>query len=116
MTTDPRILAETYFRAWKDQDFDALRSVLADNATFIGPMGEAGNAEECIAGLQGMSKMMTDIVVLTRLVEGPDVVTMFQFHTAQALPVLTANWSHVENGKISTIRAVFDPRSILAGS
>lgn len=37
MTTHPRTLAETYFRAWKDQDFDSLRSVLADNATFTGP-------------------------------------------------------------------------------
>lgn len=116
MTTHPRSLAETYFRAWKDQDFDSLRSVLADNATFTGPLGEAGNAEECIAGLRGMSRMMTDIVVLTRVVEGPDVVTMFELHTDQARPVLTANWSHVENEKISTIRVVFDPRNILTGS
>lgn len=112
-TTDPRTLAETYFRAWKEQNFEALRSVLADDATFRGPMGEADNAEECIAGLRGMSKMMTNIVVLTRLVEGPDVVTIFELHTDQAPPVLTANWSHVEDGKTDSIRAVFDPRTLL---
>lgn len=56
MTTDPGALAETYFQAWKGQDFDTLRSVLAENATFRGPLGAADNADEYIAGLRGMSK------------------------------------------------------------
>lgn len=113
MPSDPRTLAETYFRAWKARDFGELRSVLADDATFDGPLGKAADAEECIAGLQGMSKMMTDIVVHTRLVEGDDVVTVFELHTDQAPPCLTANWSHVENGKIAGIRVMFDPRPLL---
>jgi SnoaL-like domain len=111
---DPLSLAETYFRCWKDHDFETLRSVLADDVTFRGPLGKADNAKECIAGLQGMSKMVTDIVVLKRLVDGPDVVTMFELHTDQSPPCLTANWSHVEGGKIMAIRAVFDPRPLLA--
>ncbi len=56
---------------------------------------------------------MTDIVVLKRLVDGPDVVTLFELHTELAPPCLTANWSHVENGKIASIRAVFDPRPLI---
>lgn len=114
MTTDPDALAETYFRAWKEQDFDALRSVLADDVTFRGPLGSADDADECIAGLRGMSKMMTDITVLKRLVDGADVVTIFELHTADAPPCLTANWSHVEDGKIASIQAVFDPRPLLS--
>lgn len=35
--TDARTLAATYFQAWTDKDFDTLRSVLADDATFRGP-------------------------------------------------------------------------------
>jgi hypothetical protein len=27
----------------------------------------------------------------------------------------TANWSHIEDGKIATIRATFDPRPITGG-
>ena len=114
MAADPRSLAETYFQSWQDHDFDTLRSVLADAATFNGPMGKASNADECIAGLRGMSKMMTGIVVLARMVDGDDVVTMFELHTDQAPPCLTANWSHVEDDKIAEIRVVFDPRALLS--
>jgi ketosteroid isomerase-like protein len=113
IVADPRSLAETYFRSWKEQDFETLRSVLADDVTFRGPLGRADGADECIAGLQGMAPTVADIVVLKRLVDGPDVVSVFELHTEHAPPCLTANWSHVENGKIASIRTVFDPRPLL---
>jgi len=112
--TEPANLAETYFRAWKGKDFDTLRSVLADDATFRGPLGTADGGDECIAGLRGMSQMMTDIVVRKRFVDGADVLTWYDLHTGQAPPCPTANWMHTENGKIVKIRAVFDPRPLLS--
>lgn len=112
MAEDPRTLAATYFRAWKDKDFDTLRSILADDVTFAGPFAQLDNAEDCVKGLQGMSQIMTDIVVHKRFVDGPDVLTWFDLHTSVALPVPTANWSHVENGKITAIRVTFDPRPL----
>jgi hypothetical protein len=112
MADDPGALATIYFQAWKDRDFDALRSVLADDVTFRGPLGTADNADECIAGLRGMSKIMTDIVVRKRFVDGSDVLTWFDLHTSVAPPAATANWSHVEDGKIKTIQAVFDARPL----
>ena len=36
-------------------------------------------------------------------------------HTDHASPAPTVNWMHVADGKIITIRAVFDPRDILGG-
>jgi len=36
MTTDPRTLATTYWKSWKERDFAALRSTLADDVTFRG--------------------------------------------------------------------------------
>jgi SnoaL-like domain len=112
MADDPGALAASYFRAWQDRDFDALRSVLADDVTFRGPLGTADNADECIAGLRGMSQIMTDIVVRKRFVDGQDVLTWFDLHTTVAPPAPTANWSHVEDGKIKTIQAVFDARPL----
>lgn len=52
MTTDPATLAATYFQAWKARDFSLLRSVLADDATFRGPLGRADDGDTCIQGLQ----------------------------------------------------------------
>jgi hypothetical protein len=56
--------------------------------------------------------VMEDIVIEKVFVAGPDVVTWFALHTAKTDPLPTVNWSHVEEGKITRIRAVFDPRPV----
>jgi ketosteroid isomerase-like protein len=120
MTTtdnDAAALAATYFRAWKARDFGEFRSVLADDVTFTGPLGQAGNADECVQGIRGMSQIMTDVVVRKVFVNGADILTWFDLHTKvtdDPLPV--ANWTHVKDGKISSIRVTFDPRPLTADS
>lgn len=116
MTDDPRTLAATYFRAWQARDFDTLRSVLADDVTFRGPLGSADDAETCIQGLTGMAQILKDIVVHHTFVDGPHVLTWFDLHTTVAPPCATANWSQIENGKITTIRVTFDARELAANS
>jgi len=114
MTASPADIAATYFEAWLAGDFARLRSVLADDVTFDGPLGHAGNAEECVAGLQRMSQIITDIVIRKTFVDGPDVLTWYDMHTAQTDPLPTVNWRHVEDGKITWIRVAFDPRPLTA--
>jgi ketosteroid isomerase-like protein len=115
-STDTRIVATTYFRAWKERDFATLRSILADDVTFRGPLGTADDAESCVNGLQGMAQILDDIVVQHVFVDGPDVLTWFDLHTTVAPPAPTANWSQVENGKITRIRVTFDPRALTKGA
>jgi hypothetical protein len=112
MNNDPRKLAATYFSAWKDKDFATLRSILADEVTFRGPLASLDDADACVKGLQGMSQIMTDIVIHHAFVDGPDVLTWFDLHTTVAPPAPTANWSHVEDGKITAIRVTFDARPL----
>jgi hypothetical protein len=111
-TTTAADVAATYLDAWRAGDFDTLRTVLADDATFDGPLGHARNADDCITGLQGMSRIMTDIVVRKTVVDGGDVMTWFDLHTADTEPLPTVNWRHVDNGKITSIRVTFDPRPL----
>jgi ketosteroid isomerase-like protein len=113
MTTDARTLAATYFTAWRDRDFDTLRSVLADHVSFAGPMGTADGAQECVRGMAGMAKSIDDIVVHAVVADGADVITWYDLHMKGVDPMPTANWSHIENGKITSIRATFDPRPML---
>jgi ketosteroid isomerase-like protein len=101
-----------YFDAWQAGDFDRLRAILADDATFDGPLGHAGNAEECIAGLRRMSQITTGLVIRKTFVDGPDVLTWYEMHTDRTGPLPVVNWRHVDNGKITTIRATFDPRPL----
>ncbi|MDO9457525.1 nuclear transport factor 2 family protein [Nocardioides sp.] len=113
-TTETRKIAETYFAAWQDRDAETLRSILADDATFRGPLGTADDADACVAGLIGMAQVLDRIEVRARVVEGDDVITFFDLHTTVAPPAPTANWTHVEDGRITAIRVAFDPREILA--
>jgi ketosteroid isomerase-like protein len=113
--TDVADIAAAYFDAWRGRDFGLLRTLLADDVTFEGPLGRAGNADECLAGLRRMSEIMTDIVVQKTFVDGPHVLTWFELHTTGTGPMPTVNWRHVENGKITSIRVTFDPRPLTAG-
>ena len=61
-------------------------------------------------GLQGMSQMITEVEIEQIWVDGPDVITWYELHTNVAEPAPTANWSRVEDGKITAIRATFDAR------
>jgi hypothetical protein len=112
MTDTAADVAASYFDAWKRGDFTRLRAILADDVTFDGPLGHAGNAEECIAGLKRMSEIVTDIVIRKTFIDGPDVLTWFELHTARTDPLPTVNWRHVEHGKITSIRVTFDPRPL----
>jgi ketosteroid isomerase-like protein len=112
MSTDPATIAETYFTAWQAQDFDRLRSLVADDVEFHGPLADIKGADEFVDGLKRMAQITTDIVVHKRFVDGDDVLTWFDLHTSVADPVPTANWTHVRDGKITAVRVAFDAREL----
>ena len=111
----PAELSVTYFEAWKARDDTTLRRIMADDCSFAGPLATLHNADDCVAGLIGMAEIITDIVVGKRLGDDHDVITWFALHTRVAPPAQTANWTHVEDGRITAIKVAFDPRELLAG-
>jgi SnoaL-like domain len=112
---DAAALAATYVAAWQAHDWTTLRSILAHDVTFRGPLGRADSAEECIAGLRAMARTLDSIDVRARLGDDTQVITWFDLHSTVAPPTPTANWTRVRDGKITSIRVVFDPRGMLAG-
>jgi hypothetical protein len=86
--------------------------VLADDVSFVGPLGAAEGAAECREGIEHLAEITTDIVIVRRFVDGGDVLTWFDLHTTVAAPAPVANWSRVENGKITRIRVTFDTRPL----
>lgn len=113
-TRTPAEVAATYFDAWKRRDFAAFRSLLADDVVFDGPLAHVEGADACVAGIAGMARMLEDIVIHKVFVDGADVVTWFDLHLTGIAPMPTANWSHIEDGRITRIRVAFDPRPIFA--
>ncbi|MEV7355538.1 nuclear transport factor 2 family protein [Kitasatospora sp. NPDC091276] len=114
-TKTARGISETYFAAWQAGDFETLRGLLAEDVDFVGPLATVSGVEEALAGLKGLGQVLEKIEVHARVAEGDDVITWFDLHTSIAPPAPTANWSHVENGRITRIRVTFDPRGLLAG-
>lgn len=109
MSQNPEKTVATYFSSWKAHDFDTFQSILADDVTFAGPMDQVDSAVACRKAIEGLSKIMTDIVIHKVLVDGADVLTWYDMHSSVAEPTPVANWCHVEDGKISKIQVTFDP-------
>src|SRR4051812_10780931 len=114
MTSTAKTIAATYFDAWDKRDFDRLRSVLADDMTFAGPMATVEGGDACLRGLEGLRGALERIEVLHVFEDGDDVVTWFHLHKPGTDPMPVANWSHVEEGRISRVRVTFDPRPLLS--
>ncbi|MEU4118264.1 nuclear transport factor 2 family protein [Kitasatospora sp. NPDC028055] len=114
-TKNARELAETYFTAWEAGDFDTIRGLLAEDVDFVGPLGKAAGIDQALGGLRGLGQVLEKIDVKVRVVEGDEVITWFELNTSIAPTAPTANWMHVEDGKIARIRVTFDPREVLAG-
>jgi SnoaL-like domain len=102
--------AATYFQAWRARDFARLRTVLADDVDFAGPLGQVTGGDECLRSLQGLARIITGIEIRKVFTDGPDVLTWYDMATTVAEPVPVANWMQVSDGKITRIRVAFDPR------
>ena len=105
-------VATTYFDAWKANDFDTMRSLVAEDVRFEGPLATLEGAEDYIKGIQGLSQVISEIVIQKLFVDGQDVLTWYDMHTTVASPVAVANWLHVEEGKITAVRVAFDAREL----
>jgi hypothetical protein len=112
MAEDTAKVASAYFDAWKVNDFDTMRSLVDDDITFFGPLAQLEGAENYIEGIKGMSRITSDIVIRKTFVDGPDVLTWYELHTTVASPVPVANWLHIEDGKITSLRVAFDAREL----
>ena len=114
MANDDSRIVSSYFDAWRAHDPGALRALLADDATFAGPLGHSDNADDYAEAIGRMFAITTDIVIEKMIADDGDVLTWFELHTSVAPPAAVANWSRIEDGKIVRVRATFDPRSIIA--
>jgi ketosteroid isomerase-like protein len=113
-TSDPATIAARYFEVWRAKDLDGYQALLADDVDFDGPMATLHGAAECREGFEGLAGITTGIDVDKVWVDGPDVVTWFRLRTSVVdTDLQVVNWSHVEDGRITSIKVTFDPRPLL---
>jgi hypothetical protein len=89
-----------------------MRSLVAQDVRFEGPLATLEGVEDYMKGIQRLSQVISEIVIQKIFVDSQDVLTWYEMHTTVASPVAVANWLHVEEGKIKSLRVAFDAREL----
>jgi limonene-1,2-epoxide hydrolase len=107
----------SYLKALNDQDFKAATSHLKDDMTFLAPIASHNSADAYLEGNErlrskyGIEKVLYEVKKV--FVDGDDDVCVFFDFNIGSATLFASGWFHVANGKISSIRVVFDPRPIV---
>jgi hypothetical protein len=100
-----------YIAAVNRKDFKSARSYVSGNISYRGPINSFDKAEPYLKYLEHLNLYLD---VKKVFADGDDVC---EFHEVNVNtlpePLLVCMWFHVDGGKISSIRIVFDPRSFL---
>ena len=94
------------------QDFKSARSYLKDDVSYVSPLNSFDRAEPYLKYNESLHLPKLDIKKV--FVDGDDVCILHETNLPR-IPstVFTTLWFHVEGGKISSLRALFDPRPFI---
>jgi limonene-1,2-epoxide hydrolase len=112
--TDAGSIASACLAGWTSGDLDATRWVLDEEVRFVGPLGQTVGVDEYMSGVARLGEIVTGADQHEVIVDGDDVCIIYDLVTnteAGALPC--AGWYQVRGGKVTWIRAYFDPRPLL---
>jgi hypothetical protein len=99
-----------YLQAAERRDFQSARGYLSDNISYVGPLVSFDRAEPYLKYLEHLNLPKLDI--RKEFADSNDVCILHELNFG-TLPVtsLVCSWFHVDDdGKISSIMLVFDPR------
>jgi hypothetical protein len=94
------------------QDFKSARSYLKDNVSYVSPLNSFDRAEPYLKYNESLHLPKLDIKKI--FTDGEDVCILHETNlTKPPATVFTSLWFHVDGGKISSLRALFDPRPFI---
>jgi limonene-1,2-epoxide hydrolase len=100
----------SYQKAMQRGDFSTARGLLHDNLEFRGPFDTFGKADDYIHALQKLSTIVDHVDILKVFEDGSDVCLLCDLVTKTVGTSFVAEWYKVKDGKIASVRAVFDAR------
>ncbi len=109
-TSTPRQTVLAFLKAMNTEDYETARKYTETKLSFVGVLGAREGAD---AYFKDMEKMKLKYDVQQVFVDGSDVCIIYNITMAGA-KVLSCGLYHVNVGKITSIRVIFDPRPILA--
>ncbi|MFC7221009.1 nuclear transport factor 2 family protein [Streptomyces polyrhachis] len=112
MTASTADLAHAFHAAMLSGDEHALRSILAPDVTFTGPLAQATGIDACVAGMAEMARITGSDEVAVQLSDDANALLWSTLRPKGAPAVETATWLRIEAGRISAIRTLFDTAGI----
>lgn len=107
-----RELVLAFVKALQDEDFERAREILKDDFAFNGVLGSVNGADTYI---QQMNKLRFKYDVKKVFADNNDVCLLSEILMGET-KVFTCSWYAVGDGKIQSLRVVFDPRPVLQGA
>jgi hypothetical protein len=108
-----------YHEAWTHRDMDTARSCLADDLDFQGPIDTFSSADEFIVALTALAQMLIRVDLLQRFDTDDAAALLYDCVTnSPAGTIRTAEFFGLRDGKIASIRLVFDAtalRQVMSG-
>ena len=101
----------SFLDALNDEDYESAKKLVTDDMQFKGVLGERDGADAYFADMEKM-RLQYDIL---KVFEDEKDVCVFYNIDMSGKTVFCCGWYHVEEGKIDSIRVIFDPRPVLEG-
>jgi len=101
---------ELFLQALNDENFDQARTLVSDDFSFDGVLGQRNSADAYFAD---MRKMKFKYHVQKIFEDGNDVCVLYDIDMGKT--IFTCGWYTLKDGKIARLKVVFDPRPVLEG-
>src|SRR5215467_5497615 len=96
------------------RDLAAARKLLLDNLEFRGPIDTFHKADDYLHAIQKLSAIVEGVDILKVFEDGDDVSLFCELKTKTVGTSFVAEWYKVKDGKIASVRVVFDARPFAA--
>ena len=98
-----------FVKSINEEDFKTARVHASDDMTFVGVLGSRDGADAYFRDMENM-KLKYDI---RKVFEDGDDVCLFYDLDMNGETIFCCGWYHVTNGKIDSLKVLFDPRPVL---
>jgi hypothetical protein len=110
----PKEIVLAYQEAIGREDFAGARKMLDDNLEFRGPIDTFHKADDYLHAIEKLSAIVEGVDILKVFEAGNDVSLFCDLKTKMVGASFVGEWYKVKDGKIASVRVVFDARPFVA--
>ena len=104
-------VAENYYSAMLEKDFDTMKSYIHENVHFIGPLAEMHGKYAVVSAAKNLSQILGDIKIRSKFASGNQIMFAYDFIFPEPIGKLRAAvLMEFMNQLISKIELFYDGR------